>query len=389
MEGEAVPACDTDLHLQTFRANYISIDELKRCFVELRKNGFVVINLPFLVSSVKTLRTQFEETLVGFPEFARSDDRPSLNSVGKPLQYVLGGFAALGNPASFHNLFVRRMRQWLTSALMPLFQHLGSLNRLEKLEVLFDRMLYRLPGESPSAETWHRDLSPGFEDDIVFGGWLNLDVEKSQSFSCVPGTYADPVVDKKGFATFSKEDVHTMRLKERSSKVIIPPGHILLFDQRTIHEVVAGKLAYTTARLFVGWRLTNHSNSMQKHLHSRLKHQAVMELKSGQMPPMWAKLHWTNWVDKLEAWSMASFHPRTLERERIKSGAKRGREVVRVHREMKSLKEYNPEWMYPEYSHHEEKLYSPNSCLRMLCPGSLDTLCTFNMKSFREIIVYV
>ena len=45
-------------------------------------------------------------TLAGFPEFVQDGK--------KPLEmYVMGGFGALGNPASFHNPFVRKLRNWI------------------------------------------------------------------------------------------------------------------------------------------------------------------------------------------------------------------------------------------------------------------------------------
>ena len=55
-------------------------------------------------------RHDFTRTLQAFPEYKRSLHNPDQTAGGNPLVYVLGGFAALGNPASFHNPFVREMR---------------------------------------------------------------------------------------------------------------------------------------------------------------------------------------------------------------------------------------------------------------------------------------
>ena len=58
-----------------------------------------------------------------------------------------------------------------------------------KLEQCFDRLLYRIPGQSPTAETMHRDEALcALEKDVVFGGWVNLS-GMPQTFSCCPRTH--------------------------------------------------------------------------------------------------------------------------------------------------------------------------------------------------------
>ena len=82
--------------------------------------------------------------------------------------------------------------------------------------------MIRRPGDSPTAEVWHRD--PGAmnakEGDTIFGGWINLDPPeqhvihtknlsfKPQNISCVPGSASDKMKvgeyeDDIGFATIS------------------------------------------------------------------------------------------------------------------------------------------------------------------------------------------
>ena len=46
---------------------------------------------------------EFNEACVLFPEYKRSTTNVNKNSENQDLLYVLGGFAAFGNPASFHN----------------------------------------------------------------------------------------------------------------------------------------------------------------------------------------------------------------------------------------------------------------------------------------------
>ena len=174
--------------------------------------------------------------------------------------YVLGGFAALGNPASFHNPFVRNLRQIALKAVLPLFNKLdrkGDVN----LEVLPDRMMYRSSGQVPVKETWHRDvmstntamnIQTGLQDgDEIYGGWINLD-KKPQYLSCVPGSHLGVSLHnlKQGFVTIKKDYID--EINKYKYAFPIPPGHMVVFPQYLIHEVVAKKLDYTSMRLFTG-----------------------------------------------------------------------------------------------------------------------------------------
>ncbi|CAN0457333.1 unnamed protein product [Scytosiphon promiscuus] len=64
---------------------------------------------------------------------------------------------------------------------------------------------------------------------------------------------------------------------------------------------------------------------MRPGLQSLLDLQAIVPIKSGQIPPMHAKLNWCNWVDKLQDWSVQSMEPRCTEARSVKRG-KRKRE---------------------------------------------------------------
>lgn len=89
--------------------------------------------------------------------------------------YVLGGFAAFGNPASFHNSLLRKIRLKCREKAMELFRIMSKNSRrhLSRLEMLWDRFMFREKGQTPSDETWHRDVIPCNkidEWDEVFGG---------------------------------------------------------------------------------------------------------------------------------------------------------------------------------------------------------------------------
>ena len=63
----------------------------------------------YQLSELDELNSEFDAACHSFPEYARTS--ANKNKDGKDILYVLGGFAAFGNPASFHNTFVRKLRQ--------------------------------------------------------------------------------------------------------------------------------------------------------------------------------------------------------------------------------------------------------------------------------------
>ena len=132
----------------------------------------------------------FRETEKSFPEFVPGTQGP----------YVLGGFAAYGNPSSFHCPLVKELRRATFEKVFEskIFQkYLEEIRPTThwnyRLELLFDRMLHRYPGQKPSAETAHRDVTPNKylkeeDDDLLFGGWLNL-TKHEQFFVAKPGSH--------------------------------------------------------------------------------------------------------------------------------------------------------------------------------------------------------
>ena len=105
----------------------------------LVNEGVVVIPSPLSRSATARAdsRRAFDACLRSSPEF--QDARPQ-DDAWFP---VLGGFAALGNPSSFHAEFPRQMRE-MTLALLLDEDALPARGRL--VEVAFDRMLMRKKG---------------------------------------------------------------------------------------------------------------------------------------------------------------------------------------------------------------------------------------------------
>jgi hypothetical protein len=268
-------------------------------------------------------------------------------------QYVMGGFGALGNPSSFHNEGVRLLRQYAQHEVSPLMACVASDG--EKLEQLIDRMMIRKSGKGASPETWHRDEAVNAKPtDRVFGGWWNFD-DVDQVFSCVPSTHND-VTGNSGFSII-KGDEEIARLKSISIRVSIPPGHIIVFYERIVHEVVAGVKKIDQYRLFLGWRLTVDDSPLTP-IDDILTDQGVVPLKSGQIPPMYASLHWTNWRPLITQFSEGVVD-QCLELKVVGSGKDMGEKRIIVHRHMRSLRQYGLQRYHP-YTRDERMMHTPN-----------------------------
>ena len=346
--------------------------ESKQLAMSLFDDGIVVLPVEWVSDDIlHRFRKGFEKTCGEFPEFKHPV---------KDNDYVLGGFSALNNPSSFHNQFVRDLRMWSMWTVVPMLKHLAN---GRKLEQVIDRMLYRPYKQQASAETYHRDeaVNALIEDD-VFGGWWNLD-STNQYFSCVPKTHK--VVSKhKGFVPIKNKN-EIAQYKSEKVLVKIPPGHIMVFYEKLVHEIVPKPAPKNgMIRLFLGWRLTNANDSLftDLKLESDLKKQAVMQLKSNQVPPMYAKLHWTNWRDKIVSFS-TNIQDVCKELKTVKSGKNKNKQLFIVHREMKSLQEYGLP-MYTSYYEHEKNILKPNKKWVLHQPG----VSSFNTHNKRHTLTF-
>ena len=311
--------------------------------------GYAVIPSQFTDKAVRAgCKSLIDRDVAGFREFRDGADVD---------RSPLGGFGVYNNPSSFHCRTVRDMRNEVYMTMSPLIDHLKE-HPEQKKEFVIDRLLVRPAGTSPSPEQWHRDESPGAQPgDTVLGGWLNLD-NSQQLFSCVPGTHR-PVGggNASGFGLIKKREL-VAEYNSKRTKVSIPPGHILIFNENIVHEVVSSTKKDKSYRLFTAWRLTEHNEPLIPDLDTQLATQAAITIKSGQAPAMWAKLHWTNWIEKLERYS-TNFRPECLETEMVKSGRMAGRVVTRVHRHMKSLTDYGFP-LYEPYTEDEKAMHIPH-----------------------------
>lgn len=278
---------------------------------ELMDHGYVVFPM-YSKKQCEAMVNEFQRTEKGFREY-----KTNVPMGTKHNPYVLGGFGAYGNPSSFHNDFVRKIRRdkfrhlALFGELMRLAQDRGIVPDAKKYRVagFMDRMCRRLKGTSTTKESYHTDQIPkGRETDLTLGGWIQLSSDTS-FFSCVPKTHSffppKPHKAKKtGFATQNS--------KECTHEIPVPQGHILIFFQNLGHCVFSTKRATDSFRVFSVFLLTTHRTHFYEY-DKILTDNGVPRLASHQIPPMYGANHASFWLDKMTIpWSRRVFKEHVL-----------------------------------------------------------------------------
>lgn len=278
--------------------------------------------------------------------------------LANPELLVRGGFGALGNSSSFHLPIVRQLRREAHQVASRLFKvFLQQRNEAMLLEQLVDRARILKTGSDIKEEIWHRDQTPRkknpsvTKDDRIFGGWISLN--GTQRFSAIKGSHADVIASNNqnsGFTPLTKEE--STKYTEQKNKALennekwyieIPPGHMLVFQQELIHEVVGGKhRGEEQLRLFTGWRLTTTKESFIKNPREFFIEQGITNIKSDQTPDMYPDMPWsasTTTRRGLAVWSAKTFQPFVLEERKVASGKDAGERHVLVPKHMYSLYE--------------------------------------------------
>lgn len=299
------------------------------------------------LSDLPEWQTKLKESEETWPEFLPGTRWPR----------VLGGFAARGNPSSFHNNEVRELCKMVYKVIVP---ELSRLFPGRKIEMLKDRYLLRVPGQVPMAEQWHKDHPiKRFENDIFFGGWLNLDCT-DQIFLCAP--QANVRKGNNGFAKFEPSEIEQCENAKENFRV--PPGHVLLFSENIPHCITATKSSSPIMKLYYGWRITDSDDP-----HQGLEWMdsfGVPKLPSGQDVRMYSKNHgsafqvrpFRPWGPKtticdggLVQWSMETIIPQAL----IMSASG----VTICPAVLPSLRELGFSDRWPVYTDEERKMHSP------------------------------
>ena len=211
---------------------------------------------------------------------------------------------------------------------------------------------------------------------MVFGGWINFD-PYPQFLSAVPCSHVG-VQGHGGFAKLSAADAATAAA--RRQRLCVPAGHLLVFNEKLMHEVVAAappSKTHTILRLFTGWRLTTSSAPLHGplELDQSLAQQAICRLKSGQTPRMWPRMSWSQPGQRLavEEWSVRSLHARCLHVKPVmkRSDPKLPDSHKVVHEQMASLADYGFE-LYHAYTDAERSLLYPRSSWQLTLPRRVD-----------------
>jgi len=282
---------------------------------------------------------------------------------GKSL-FVDGGFGALGLASSFHNEVVRDLRCDVYNKMTPIFKELSVKYAKEghtdhMLEMLFDRFSLRPAGSSTTKESWHRDITPTkLDDDIIFGGWLNLDETSDQYFSCVLQTHMDKPDGSVGFAPIKDKTVLDS-LSSKSTIVCIPPGSLVLFYQNILHSVFPLKSKIDSMRQYFGWRLTRSSVGLfatDKWMKDVFGHQGVPPIPSNQKPRMFSKSTINFRKRKLIDWAKSELVEEVTV---TKKNKRSGEEETLPKTYCPSLKEANLP-LFSAYAKTEQAFYLPS-----------------------------
>lgn len=240
-----------------------------------RFSSDVIVCPVIAASELADERSRFDDATRSFPEFTGVPEEP----------LVLGAFGALGNPASFHNLWARRMRMTLQPIAVSALR--TTISSDANIHQLFDRMCIRRPSTEYKGETWHRDVCKGLPglvaSDKIWGGWLNLD-DDYQIFTCVLGSSENHVGGSGGFQAAGVPS------EDQVSVVHVPPGHLILFRQDILHCISKARFRQRSYRLFVGFRVTTSEHPLYD-VASIVANQMVPPLPSGQAPAMFSANH--------------------------------------------------------------------------------------------------
>jgi hypothetical protein len=306
---------------------------------DLRDVGVVVIRL-FSNEEVLEFKEMMDKMLQEFPEFKKS-----------AMKFVFGAFGALGNPASFHHPFVRKIRLLAYNKLKSFWSQVAKNSGEKKWHMMIDRVVNTRG--TMTAEPFHRDEATSSNADQVYGGWVNLGFE-NQYFNAVPRTHKTS--SKQAGFSVVKDDEKTCIYEAACKSYTIPPGCVVIFQSNIVHTVVGGKTSPGSARrLYIGWHVTDKGEPLteREELIKSIQDQGVIRLPSGQIPPMYAKM---NWVFKKQRLQLAKFaqhmDERCLDHKHVLGGQEKGACYKIPQREMKSLKEYGMP-LYTPYSKEE------------------------------------
>jgi hypothetical protein len=249
---------------------------------KLERDGYVVIPVSLTSTASRAAwaarkRAELSDAIRGFTEYRGLSSNPLEDDV--PL--VNGGFGALGNASAFHCEWTREMRRIAHETVMR--NKAIPVPPEYYLSQAFDRVMVRKRSQIPTAESWHRDEAgkPLKVGDALYGGWIALD---DQIFSAIPGTQLG-INPGGGFDKLTETDIANITRTHPKKKIKVPAGHMLIFNETIIHEVVGVPHKHTQARLFTAFYVSKQPEPILP-IDDIVAQQAVAPLKSGQISPM-------------------------------------------------------------------------------------------------------
>lgn len=224
--------------------------------IKLYEEGYCVIPI-FSSENMESLSQQFSKTCEEAKELKPVDE------IGEErFRFCLGGVGYIPLPSVFYHPFVRSLyaEAYKKAQDLKIFEFYKSKAFSENdmkdvtCKLVPDRPLYRFP-DQVVCETgkWHRDIAPKLgpeNEDVCFGGWVNLNFDKNQHFKAYKQSHQSnhPIVNRLsceqekriGFSNFKKEDQTVLRDNWElfgGGLITIPPGHMLIFRESLIHVV--------------------------------------------------------------------------------------------------------------------------------------------------------
>ena len=274
---------------------------------------------------------------------------------GQPIKHILGAFQAHGNAASFHCPSVRAIRAACYDKCHGLFQYIPDQGQSQSqsqdwyLQMNYDRVGYRRAGTQieEDADKWHRDVCP--LKDTVFGGWINLDLDRNQRFLCDLETDQRP----EGGTGFYRDQP-----QGKANSVTIPPGHCIIFYQYILHAIAPTKFPHDSLRLFISFMLTTQGpqRPAQQDIWTR---QLVPNTPSGQPIKVWMSNHhisallWSHTI----VWALVTFKEEYIVRKSGRNGT-----VYYVPLSPMSL----PVLHYPPYTEQETAILKPQPLEKLI-----------------------
>lgn len=218
--------------------------------------------------------------------------------------------------------------------------------RLAYAQTIIDRMAYRAPGDTATAEAWHRDMPEDGRpetakrglfvqtagEQVTFGGWVNFDRSRptggdywQQTLVCIPCSHARHTLYGQGGGFARVRERARPGLSSREVRIAIPPGCMLIFNESLVHSVVSAEhrgwagterlAAEPMQRIFTGFCLSPNPAPL---LHSEdsirraLAEQDVFILKSGQAMRMFPQMAMPGKKERIERWAAVHIKPAVL-----------------------------------------------------------------------------